>query len=89
MSYFDNYNPFENAVPDFDFEGLKVPPWIKYPNIPLGSIGWRMGEGESYWSCFVEWWNSQSEDIKCRVEVKYPDTSWGDFYSGMRRYYES
>ncbi|MDJ0612666.1 MAG: NADAR family protein [Rhizobiaceae bacterium] len=30
-----------------------VPPWEKYPEIPRGSIGWRMGYGEDY---FLMWW---------------------------------
>lgn len=25
-----------------------APPWIRIPDIPLGSMGWRMGYGESY-----------------------------------------
>lgn len=32
--------PFPDPpVADVDFEGLLVPPWIKYPNIPFGSFG--------------------------------------------------
>jgi hypothetical protein len=32
------------------------PPWSRFPWIPMGSIGWRMGIGESYqmeWSAYV------------------------------------
>ena len=25
-----------------------APRWMVYPEIPLGSMGWRMGDGESY-----------------------------------------
>ncbi|SHJ13046.1 hypothetical protein SAMN02745163_01377 [Clostridium cavendishii DSM 21758] len=29
---------------------VRAPLWLKYPNIPQGSIGWRMGYGEEYGS---------------------------------------
>jgi N-glycosidase YbiA len=32
-----------------------VPPWEKYPEIPAGSIGWRMGYGEDYMSDWHKW----------------------------------
>ncbi len=31
-----------------------LPPWKKYPEIPCGSIGWRMGDGEAY---MFSWWD--------------------------------
>lgn len=34
-----------------------LPPWLKYPDCPRLSIGWRMGGGEQYmndWSFFVD-----------------------------------
>ncbi|MBA2542851.1 MAG: hypothetical protein H0V17_24610, partial [Deltaproteobacteria bacterium] len=33
------------------------PPWSRFPWIPMGSIGWRMGSGEGYqmsWGDYVE-----------------------------------
>ena len=41
-----------------------LPPWSKYPDIPLGSLGWRMGEGEEYWYGFVDWYSELSEESK-------------------------
>jgi hypothetical protein len=32
-----------------------IPPWQKFPHIPFGSAGWRMGEGEEHWLAFDEW----------------------------------
>lgn len=79
-----NDSPFSNAAPDFDFDGLKVPPWIKYPNIPLGSIGWRMGAGEGYWDCFIDWWKLQLATTRLGVKTKYPEPEeWSDFYRGV------
>lgn len=39
-----------------------VPPWQKYPAIPLGSLAWRMGHGEEYWIAFVNWFAGQRPD---------------------------
>lgn len=75
-------SPFEGAMPDFDSEDLKVPPWIKYPNIPLGSIGWRMGSGDYYWDCFIGWWKLQDINTQLQIKIKYPAPEvWGDFYN--------
>ena len=32
-----------------------LPVWLQYPEIPQGSIGWRMGYGEAYSSEFYDW----------------------------------
>lgn len=32
-----------------------LPPWLKYPDIPNFSIGWRMGGGESYIMMWQSW----------------------------------
>lgn len=62
----------------FDDEGLMKPMWIKYPEIPLGSIGWRMGYGQSYWEEFAYWFrNDATATQRKRVEEKYP--SKGDW----------
>ena len=38
-----------------------LPPWVKHPNIPYFSIGWRMGEGESYIIVWQSWAKSMNE----------------------------
>jgi hypothetical protein len=75
--------PFPNPpIPDTDAEGLRVPPWIKYPNIPLGSIGWRMGAGEEYLISFDDWWLKQTITIQLQVKTTYPAPElWSNFYS--------
>ncbi|MBI5953408.1 MAG: hypothetical protein HY865_17280 [Chloroflexi bacterium] len=48
-------------------QGDLLPPWIRYPQIPRYSIGWRMGGGESYmWA-----WDSWVEDMKQEQRVEY------------------
>jgi len=74
-------HPQYSPVPEVDDEGLLVPPWIKYPNIHRGSIGWRMGFGEDYWVQFQEWWKAQSSEVRQRIQAKYPDDGdWSGFW---------
>lgn len=71
----------EPEIPTFDAEGLMVPPWVKYPNLPRGSMGWRMGVGESYLDDFDKWWSRQRRDVRLRVKSVYPEPSdWPEYY---------
>src|SRR5689334_11027102 len=81
MSLIDD-DPFPDPpIPDVDAEGLMVPPWIKFPNIPLGSIGWRMGMGEDYLDRFRIWYRRQSREILQQLWAKYPEIGdWKGFY---------
>lgn len=68
-------------VPDMEADGLMVPPWIKFPNIPRGSIGWRMGMGEDYRDRFQIWYTKQLRDTHKRLWGKYPEPEdWTGFY---------
>ncbi len=49
-----------------------APLWLKYPHIPDGSIGWRMGYGESYGEVFFSWFYSLSEEEKTEFHKKFP-----------------
>ena len=33
-------------------------PWVKHPDIPAGSIGWRMGDGQDYYEQFYRWYSA-------------------------------
>jgi hypothetical protein len=67
-------SPFPDPpIPEIDADGLMVPPWIKYPNIPLGSIGWRMGMGEDYVDRFTAWYNKQHRNTHKLLWEKYPE----------------
>jgi hypothetical protein len=63
----------EPPIPDMDSVGYMHPPWIKYPNLPRRSSGWRMGLGESYLESFVAWWTQQSRQTRLGVRGKYPE----------------
>lgn len=81
MAFGDRDHPSYSPDPDPDAEGLRLPPWRKYPNIPRGSIGWRMGFGEEHWDEFYEWWLLQPEETRTRIRVKYPEPpEWAGFY---------
>ena len=59
-----------------------VPPWQKYPAIPLGSLGWRMGHGEEYWIEFVAWFSGQIPEAQRDYASNYPEPiGWKGFYA--------
>lgn len=45
-----------------DDHGDVAPPWARCPEIPMGSIGWRMGYGESWWTLWDRWLSRQPTD---------------------------
>ena len=51
---------------------IMAPLWLKYPEIPEGSIGWRMGYGESYAMDFHKWYHSLNADQKKEYDNKFP-----------------
>lgn len=57
------------------------PPWLQYPQIPRGSIGWRMGAGESYLCEWVPWYGGLSAAGKQAYQQMYPEPkAWRGFY---------
>ena len=59
-----------------------LPPWEQYPEIASGSIGWRMGYGETYLMEFHEWFSRKHPDAKRRYAEENPEPeSWRGFYS--------
>ena len=48
-----------------------LPPWIKYPGMPRFSIGWRMGNGESYNDMWNEWIQHLDQGQKIAYFRKY------------------
>ena len=58
-----------------------LPPWLKYPDIPEGSIEWRMGACEDY-ICMVHLYLKRcSTEQRASYESKYPTPlDWGSFY---------
>lgn len=69
-------------VPDFDSGGLMNPPWIKFPNLPPASMGWRMGQGEAYLDDFAVWMSRQTRTTRLAVRSKYPEPiEWAGFWT--------
>lgn len=70
-------------VSDTDEDGEPYPPWLKYPNIPIGSMGWRMGDGEDYMEAFGDWRRAQSADTLAAYVAKYPvPSAWFPTFPG-------
>jgi hypothetical protein len=62
------------------------PPWIAFPHIPRGRIGWRMGAGEEYASEFRRMFTSLSAVEQDAYEREHPAPSdWAHFYDQLRR----
>ncbi len=57
------------------------PPWVKFPAIGLGSLGWRMGAGDEYWFAFQDWFGEQAAETQASVRAAYPEPErWEGFY---------
>ncbi len=50
-----------------------LPLWRKYPQIPQGSIGWRMGSGEAYSCEYIEWYQSLTPEEKEEYNTRFPE----------------
>ncbi|HTL32611.1 MAG TPA: GNAT family N-acetyltransferase [Kofleriaceae bacterium] len=62
--------------------GTFVPPWVKYPNIPRYSIGWRMGSGEWYQWMFGTWWEQLDETARTEYRSHWtPPPQWANYFS--------
>jgi hypothetical protein len=56
---------------DMDEAGEPYPPWLKYPNLPRTSSGWRQGEGETYAEEFYDWLDQQPPNVLKAYRAKY------------------
>lgn len=58
-------------------EKFIAPPWLKYPQLFYGCIGWRMGYGEYYLGEYMNWLEGLDELKKREFEEKFPKpVSW-------------
>jgi ribA/ribD-fused uncharacterized protein len=65
----------------FTIENPMAPPWLMYPEIPRGSIGWRMGYGESYIIELYGWLKVLSPAENKVYEEMFPEPkSWRGYY---------
>lgn len=61
-----------------------LPPWLAYPHIPKISIGWRMGDGETYLHEFEKWFITKSKEIQERYTIENSEPEdWEGFYSNI------
>jgi len=57
--------------------GTLVPLWIKRPDIPRYSIGWRMGDGEWYAWMFHHWWTELDDAARSAYRARWvPEGEW-------------
>ena len=68
---------------DFSFvpvEGEPLPPWIQYPEVLIGSIGWRMGPGEDFLhEVFFPFWQSLNQSQQTAYFQKFDlGSKWED-----------
>ena len=61
--------------------------WNKYPEIPNGSIGWRMGYGEDYAVEFYKWFKQLDANEQDQFILKNPEPEdWQGYYSQLREW---
>lgn len=66
---------------EFDLMNPMGPPWLMYPEISNGSIGWRMGYGEHYMCYFIEWLEFLTESQQKKYQQMFPEPKqWNGFY---------
>ena len=56
-----------------ELQNAKLPLWLALPDIPRYSIGWRMGEGDSYSWDFFQWWETLSLAARQEYQQRYPE----------------
>ncbi|HSD89158.1 MAG TPA: GNAT family N-acetyltransferase [Kofleriaceae bacterium] len=62
--------------------GTLVPPWVKHPEIPRYSIGWRMGSGEWYAWMWGRWWERQDEAARTAYRARWTTPEeWSDWWA--------
>lgn len=70
-------------------ERVMAPLWLKYPGIPQGSIGWRMGYGEDYAMEFYSWYHTLSKEKKEEFDKKFPEpVCWSLSEYNLKRYHD-
>ena len=63
---------------------LMPPPWLMYPHILNGSIGWRMGYGEDYLMRFQEWFRNLSDEDQLEYKEMFPGPlDWIGWYGSF------
>lgn len=53
-------------------EKLWAPPWLAFPGLECGSMGWRMGAGEAFLMEWMPWWKSLTPEDRQAYEELFP-----------------
>ncbi|WP_027621627.1 NADAR family protein [Acetivibrio clariflavus] len=65
----------------YDIQNPIAPPWLMYPHIPRGSIGWRMGYGEDYIYKFIDWYDALTIEEQKQFQQMFPTPKgWQGWY---------
>ncbi len=66
----------------YDINNPIAPPWLMYPYISRGSIGWRMGSGEYYIHEFGDWYSSLTVEDQKQYQLMFPEPKgWLGWYN--------
>lgn len=78
------FRAFLAANPAVEFSEKSPPPWVRFPDIPRFSIGWRMGAGEDYFVGFARWFQQLNAAKRDAYVLANPEPeSWTGFYQGL------
>jgi hypothetical protein len=70
-----------NSEIEEELQNAKLPLWLALPDIPRYSIGWRMGEGDTYSWDFSQWWEALSPAAQQEYQRLYPEpVGWRGWY---------
>ena len=70
-----------NVRPHMQTSEDQRPLWVAFPDIPWGSLGWRMGFGEAYADRWIPWFKALSEGARRDYIAKWPEPDeWKGFY---------
>jgi hypothetical protein len=62
-----------------------VPPWLKYPDLPRLSLGWRMGRGEEHYNTVYRQFSRLSPEEQDDYQRRFPEpTDWHGWYDMVR-----
>ena len=55
--------------------------WLEFPDYERGSLGWRMGPGESYIRKWQKFYKNLSIEQREEYRIRYPEPiGWEGFY---------
>ena len=65
---------------------LYPPPWLAFPELQQGSMGWRMGYGEDYLTRFLKWYDGLPEEDRAAYRQMFPEpATWRGWWDGEDR----